>query len=228
VRPLRAQVEGECFERFGHVAVSHVPRERLAEEQRAIIPLGVSHEARVLFRNEERVARDASVAQCIDVGGPSQLDELVDHRGFARWRQAEVGGIPVGLGVRPEGIEARIARSRALCRRRVHGVEVGEDRGHRCVQTIQVESVEAGALCPVRQTVVVAAQPADEIEHVGVAPHPLWEPREAGEGIGGVGIVAHSAHEPVDTIRVGPVRFHRHPGESPSLIRRFVISARTR
>ena len=49
------------------------------------------------------------------------------------------------------------------------------------------------------------AEPADEVEHVGVAPHPRWEPLESSQGIDGIGIIAPAADVTVDAIRVGPV-----------------------
>ena len=49
------------------------------------------------------------------------------------------------------------------------------------------------------------AQPADEVEDVGVPPHPGRETLEAGKRVRGLGVLAGAAHEAVDPERVGPV-----------------------
>ena len=61
--------------------------------------------------------------------------------------------------------------------------------------------------------VVVGAEPADEVEHVGVAPHPGGEPPEARQRIDGLGVVAAAADVAVDAIGVRPVGLDGDGGE---------------
>ena len=79
------------------------------------------------------------------------------------------------------------------------------------MQAVQVETVESG----LRRTrpVVVFPQPADEVEHVGVAPHPLREAAEAVEGLDAVGILALVPDKPVHAVRVRPVGLDGHAAE---------------
>ena len=49
------------------------------------------------------------------------------------------------------------------------------------------------------------AKPADEIEDIRVAPHPLWEAEEAAEGIARLSGARPPAHVPVHAIGIGPV-----------------------
>ena len=54
------------------------------------------------------------------------------------------------------------------------------------------------------------AQPAYEVEHVGVAPHPLREPLEARERLAAAPVFAPPAHVAVDAVGVRPVGLDRH------------------
>jgi hypothetical protein len=55
----------------------------------------------------------------------------------------------------------------------------------------------------------VLAQPVDELEDHGVAPHPGREALEVRKRIGAAGVVAEAAHIAVDAVRVGPVGLDR-------------------
>ena len=67
---------------------------------------------------------------------------------------------------------------------------------------------------PGRTRVVVVAEPADEVEHVGVAPHPGRESSEARQRLDGLGVVAAAADVAVDAIGVGPVGLDGHGVEA--------------
>ena len=58
------------------------------------------------------------------------------------------------------------------------------------------------------------AQPLDELDHVGVAPHPRGEAPEVGERFYGIDIVAHAAHVAVDAVGVGPIGLDRDGREA--------------
>ena len=88
---------------------------------------------------------------------------------------------------------------------RVSLVEVIEDGGDGGMQAVEVEAVEAGPRGRLRDAVVALAQPADEIEHVGVAPHPGGEALEVGQRLRGPGVAPRPSHEAVDAPGVGEV-----------------------
>ena len=54
------------------------------------------------------------------------------------------------------------------------------------------------------------AQPADEIEDVGISPHPLRKPLKPAQGFHAVAVVARTADKPIHSIRIRPIRFHGH------------------
>jgi hypothetical protein len=58
------------------------------------------------------------------------------------------------------------------------------------------------------------AQPANEIEDIGIAPHPLREAFKPGEGIDAVHVRPFAAHIAIDAVGVGPIRFRRNGVES--------------
>src|SRR5439155_8972311 len=62
--------------------------------------------------------------------------------------------------------------------------------------------------------VVAAPQPADEVEHVLVAPHPGREAPESGEGGRGVGVLRTTADEAVHALGVRPVALDRDRRET--------------
>ena len=62
-------------------------------------------------------------------------------------------------------------------------------------------------------SVVVRAKPSDEVEDVGVAPHPRRESTEAAERLLGVAIAPLTADVTVDPGGIGPVALDRDGGE---------------
>ena len=121
------------------------------------------------------------VAACVLGGTAAQLNELIDHLVLARLGESEAGDVAVRLRVLAEVVEARVAVPRALGGLRVNLVQIIKDRLHRGVQAVEVESVEADLFLIGRELVVVCSQPADKIEHVGVAPHPGGEAKKPSE-----------------------------------------------
>ena len=72
------------------------------------------------------------------------------------------------------------------------------------MQAVEIEPVEAGGLAGLGASLWLA-QPADEIEHLGVAPHPGREAAEVAQRLLGVGVLGRPVHVAVDAVGVGPV-----------------------
>ena len=58
------------------------------------------------------------------------------------------------------------------------------------MQAVEIESVKSAFSIGEDLSVVVFAQPADEIEHIGVSPHPLWKALEAAQCFHAINVVA--------------------------------------
>ena len=201
------EVPHERVEGVDHVRVAKVPGRDAAAEHGAVVLLGVSDQAGVLFGGEELFDRSPPVAACIFGGTAAHVDELRDNLGFAGVAEAESGGIAVGLRVFAEVFEAGVAVAGARRSFRIHLVEIGEYRLHRSVHAVEIEAEEAGFGLPLGERVIVSAQPADEVEDVGVAPHPCRKALKSIQGLGGIDVLAEALHVAVDAVGVGPVRF---------------------
>src|SRR5919106_2477740 len=202
------------LQRLDHVAVAQVPRRHLLEEHRAVVRLGILHQARVLLGIEHLILRHATIAPRV-LGGPAlQLDQLADDLLLARLGDAGTGDEAVDLGVLAELVEARVTLARPLCRLGIDLFEEPEHGLHRGAQAIEVEAVEADFRRVLRKRVVVRPQPLDELDHVGVAPHPRRKASEVGERLYGIEVIAHASHVAVDAVRVGPIGFDRDRREA--------------
>ncbi|ONC06239.1 hypothetical protein AQ910_05990 [Burkholderia pseudomallei] len=108
-------------------------------------------------------------------------------------------------------VERRVALPRELGLLGIDAVEIADHRVGATVQAVQIEPVDARARLP-RQGRVALAQPADELAHRTIAPHPCGQARKVGErrigvGIGDRGVALHAAiHAP----RIRPVALDRH------------------
>ena len=99
--------------------------------------------------------------------------------------------------------------SRAFGRFGVDFAEVTQHRFDRSVQTVKIEAVETAFSIFECLLVVVLAQPADEIEDIGIAPHPLREPLKSVQGLDAVDVAASVANEPIHSIGIRPIGFNR-------------------
>src|SRR4029077_19986507 len=54
----------------------------------------------------------------------------------------------------------------------------------------------------------------NEVEHIGVTPHPGGEALEAAQGFFGIGVIAEPSHVAVNAIRVGPVALNCNRNEA--------------
>src|SRR5262249_35724286 len=141
--------------------------------------------------------------------------QLTDDLVLAASGEAEARGVAVGLRVFAEVIETGVAPPRAARRLRVDLVEITENRGHRCVEAVEIQPVEARGRFR-SGTLVIGPQPADEVEHVSISPHPGRKTLEAGERFDGFFVVPGAAYVAVHSVGVGPVSLDRDRAE-PSL-----------
>ncbi len=125
-------------------------------------------------------------------------------------------------------VEARVTRTGPLGSVGIDLVEVRDHSVDRGVEAVEIQAVEADHPLSHGQRVVPVAKPGDELDDVGVPPHPGRESTEVGERLLGGCVVALAPDEPIDAIGVRPVAFDRHGVYPASAIRRFVISARSR
>src|SRR5450631_3873553 len=83
----------------------------------------------------------------------------------------------VGRRIALPRCQATIALAGHLRRLWINLVEIVQNRSDRIIQAVEIEAVKCYALTPLHGTVVLA-QPANEIPHLGVSPHPSREPRK--------------------------------------------------
>ena len=114
-------------------------------------------------------------------------------------------------------MQALVAAASSRRGRRVDLLEVGDHGLHRRAQAVEVEAVEAHASPRSREAFVVGAQPPDEVQDLGVAPHPGGESAEAAQGLLGVAVLAGALHVAADAVGVGPVALDGHSRE-PELL----------
>ncbi len=93
-------------------------------------------------------------------------------------------------------------------------VEEIEHGGPGGIQAIEVQAVKTKPLRPRRLAVIVLPQPANEVKHVRVAPHPGGKALEIREGLDGFLVVALALEEAIDPISVRPVGLDGHGGEA--------------
>jgi hypothetical protein len=115
----------------------------------------------------------------------------------------------IDLSVLAEVVEADITSAGLPRRLGVDFLEILQHGFHRGAEAVKIEAVEANPWSARRQRVVVRSQPLDELDHLGVAPHPGWEAAEVGERFNGGDVVAHTAHVAVDAVGVGPIGLDR-------------------
>ena len=85
----------------------------------------------------------------------------------------------VGRGIALPRRQAAIALAGDLGRFRIDLVEIVQNRADRIVEAVEIEAVKGDALVLLHRPVVLA-QPADEIAHLGVSPHPGRKARKGG------------------------------------------------
>jgi hypothetical protein len=134
--------------------------------------------------------------------------ELADDLPFTRCFETEPSPQCVLLGIVAKMVEAGVALACATSTVGVRPMQVGQHDLDRCIETVKVEAEEPHPIVDSAR-IVESAEPAEEIEHVCVAPHPGWKPQKSTERVRGVGIVGRAAHESVHAVAIGPVSFDR-------------------
>jgi len=192
-------------ERVSHVAIALVPRARALAEHRAVVLLGVGDDRRVLLGEELLVLGHETVVREVLAGVTTQFHELFDHASPARLAHAQEHRVTVCAAVLRVWMQALIAFTSAAGRLWIVLVEIVDHGVHRCAHAVEVKAIEADVGRGVAEAHVVGAQPTDEVEHIGVAPHPGGKAREAAQGLLGVGVGSCPADMAVDALGVGPV-----------------------
>jgi len=165
-----------------------------------------------LFREKERVPGNSTVTSGEICGAAPHFHPLTDCLVFATLAQSKAGGVAISLGILAKVFKARITIScavRGIWVDLIQEIQHSSDRG---VQAVQIQSVEPNAL---RMAVlIVISQPAHEIQHVSIAPHPSGKPLKTGKGIDGVLVPALKPHILAYAIRIRPVCLDGDCGES--------------
>ena len=213
-RPCRSrcalEVRDERLERLGHVAVAQVPgRDAARGTSRGSTPRRSRPGARSARRRRTVLVESPVAAR--ELGGPLlQLDELLDDLLLARLGAAEAGLVAVDLGVVAEVVEAGVALAGALRRLGVDSLQVARrpppSRRAGCRGRAR-RSRPCGA--PAGSASLCSRSQLDEVEHVGVAPHPGGKRRKSASASSALVVVAGAAHVAVDAVRVGPVGLDR-------------------
>ena len=165
------EMSDQRVERVAHVHVAQIPRGHLVGEHRAVVLLGVCDQTGVLLGVELIILGGQAVSPQVPDRVAMQFQQLLDHTAAAGLADAERHGPPIVLGFAAEVLKAGVPPPRPGRALLVDLVEIGDDLVDREVEAVEIEPVEADAV--VRRTaVVVLPQPADEVEHLGVAPHP--------------------------------------------------------
>jgi hypothetical protein len=107
---------------------------------------------------------------------------------------------------------------------RIHLFKIGEDRFDRSMQTVEIETVETNGFMICRQEIIVSTKPPDEVEDVGISPHPGWEASETAKSVDRILIGSDSTDETIHAIGVGEIRldgYRREPLFSDQSFRYF-------
>src|SRR5438046_3362410 len=111
-------------------------------------------------------------------------------------------------------IETRVTAPRMFRRLAVDFPEIAYHRFDGGEERIEIDAIETDATITRMNFLIEIAQPADEIEHVGIAPHPRRKANEIGERIDRLLVVADAANVAIHAIRIGPVGFDGDDVES--------------
>jgi hypothetical protein len=76
-------------------------------------------------------------------------------------------------------IETGVTITRTLGSLGIDFLEIFKDRMDRFEKTVEIDAIKTGWRLAWSKLVVVLAQPSDEVEHIGVPPHPRRKAFEA-------------------------------------------------
>src|SRR6185312_4321123 len=192
------------MQRFRHVAIPQIPCTHASPEHRAVIFLGISHEACVLFSGKEFVLRHVPVAMHVFVGAALQIDKLLNDFLLTGLRYAEPRGVSVGLFIFAKVIKAGVAFASPSCSSRVHLFQIAHDLAARSVQTVEIESVETCVICSTLPFVVLA-KPSDKFSDNAVPPHPGRESGKAAKSLLCCPFITSAANVSIHAVSIRPV-----------------------
>jgi len=98
---------------------------------------------------------------------------------FSHGRPLVDDGVPVGLTLDTDMVEARVTPSCHFGLRWVDLIEIANDCLDRGAQAVEVEPVEAGFRRRMGLSLVTGPEPLDEAQHIAVSPHPGGNAPEA-------------------------------------------------
>ena len=209
---LGAEVVSQRFQRLGHMGVPQIPGGNSFVKHRAVILLGILHQASILFRKEECIPGDAAIAVCQIGSASAHFRPLANNFILAALAQTEAGGITVCLSIFAEVVEAGIAIPRTSRSLRIDFVQEIQHCLHGSMQAVEIQPIETNPLgMPV---LIVIPQPTYKIENIGVAPHPGGKSLEARKRVDRIFVFTLKAHKLIDAICVRPICFYGDCGES--------------
>ncbi len=171
---INQRVEGT-----GHVLVTKVPRGDLGPVHLVVVLLGVADQPGVLLGVELLVFGHPAIPSEVHVRPTPQLHEL-GHDFVLAWGGPLVDdGVPVGLTLDTDMVEARVTPSCHFGLRWVDLIEIANDCLDRGAQAVEVEPVEAGFRRRMGLSLVTGPEPLDEAQHIPVSPHPGGNAPEA-------------------------------------------------
>ena len=185
----------------------------MGREHRPVVLLGTGNQARVLLGVELIVLGRQAVSAQIADRVALQLHQLLDDAATTGLADPQADGSPVLLALAAEVLEAGVALAGPGRRRRIDLLEVGDHLLDRRVEAVEVKAIEPRGVGGIA-AVVVRAQPADEVEHLGVSPHPGGEALEAAQRLLGIRVLAGPAHIAVHPVGVGPIGLDGDPREA--------------
>ena len=211
---VAVQVRDELVERVRHVPVALVPGAGAVAEHRAVVLLGVRHDAAFCSAKKYSSSAASPVAREVLARAAAQLDELLDHSPSARLADAEQHRLAVAGAVARVRLQALVARPCARGRLRVLLVEVVDHGLHRGAKAVEVEAVEADlARAVMAPSLWVRSQPTKSstsaLRHIQVGKRE--KPPSAASASGSWPGARHVA---VDAVGVGPVALDRDRGEA--------------
>src|SRR5438132_1727104 len=182
-------------------------------KHRSVIFFCISYQARILFCKEELIGRQLTIALRIFHRTALQFQQLFYHGIFTGLSCSEPRGVSVSLGVFSKMFEAGITVAGASTSFWIDLCKVAEHGLNGRIQAVQVESIETGFVFSARKLVIVLAKPSDEIESIGIAPHPGRKPFEITQSFTRFSITRIPTNKTIDAIGIRPIRFDRHSRE---------------
>src|SRR5947209_2048403 len=209
---MTGEVRLERLQRFEHMLIAEVPGRNPTVEHHPVVFFSVLRDTCVLFGVEVLVVRGAAIEAYVLFRTAAKFQQRLHDLGMARLRKSERDGVTV-VGRVGDFAEAAVVTPRSCGCGGIDSVEIRYYRLDRALQAVKVQAVEADPTAKLARLVEIA-QPADEVEDVGIAPHPGRQFSEARERIDRVGIGAPPGDVAADAQPVRPVGLDGDRGKS--------------